>query len=105
MAITPDQIHTQIEGLVYALERIPAKEREQKPTGQFADNYNTHLALAKEAMPDVDSRRWPPEIKIEGPAMKLPTSNARYVEIHAYLKVMLAILAEGIEPPTAGLLG
>lgn len=104
MSITPDQIHAQIEGLIYALERTTAKEREQKPNAQFAENYNTQLALAKEAMPAVDGRRWPPEIEIHEPAMGLPTSSARYVEMHGYLRQMLAIVAEGIEPVT-GLMG
>ncbi len=105
MILTPDQIYTQIEGAVYALEKVPAKEREQKPSEQFATNYNNLLALAKESMPSADDRRWPPQIKIHEPAMALPTSTARYVEIHSYYKQILAILSEGLEAPAAGFLG
>ena len=105
MSVTPDQMYTQIEGAAYALEKIPAKEREHKPGGQFAENYNTLLSLAKESMPGTDVRRWPPTIEIHQPAVGIQSSNARYVEIHSYYKQMLAILSEGLEPPPAGSYG
>ena len=95
MAVTPNQIHSQVQGAIKAFEKLPAKERELKPTKQFADNYTQLLALAKEAMPDVDARRWPPEAKIHTPAGGQATSELRYTEIHSFLEQLLAILGEG----------
>lgn len=105
MFVTPDQIYAQIEAAASALEKLSAKEREQKPHQQFAENYNNLLSLAKEAMPSIETRRWPPEVVIHRPAMGIPSANSTYVEIHSYYKQLLTILSEGTEPPVAGILG
>lgn len=97
MAVTADQIHNQVQGAIKALEKLPAKEREQKPSQLFTNNYNQLLALAKEAMPAVDARRWPPEARIHTPAMGLATSEVRYTEIHSFLEQISAIVAEGVD--------
>ena len=96
MPVTPDQISTQIAGVIRALEKLPAKEREAKPSRAFVENYNNLLTLAKEAMPDVDARRWPPEGGIHQPAMGQASSEVRFTEIHAFAQQIQAILGEGI---------
>lgn len=98
MAVTAEQIYNQVQGSIKALEKLPAKEREQKPSQLFCSNYNQLLALAKEAMSSVDPRRWPPEARIHTPAMGQATSEVRFTEIHSFLEQVLAIVAEGIDP-------
>ena len=105
MPVTPDEIYGQIQAASSALEKLSAKEREQKPHQQFGENYNMLLSLAKESMPAVDSRRWPPEVVIHKPSMGIPSTNASYVEIHSYEKQLIAILSEGIEFHPMGLRG
>lgn len=102
MSTSPEDLYPQIQAAANVLEKIPAKEREQAPHKEFAENYNNLLALAKKAMPKIDSRRWPPEVQIHTPAMGLPSAKARYVEFHSYLKQIEAILASGIEPAWGG---
>jgi hypothetical protein len=96
MAITANQISHQVAGAIQALEKLPAKERETKPSKIFIDNYINLLALAKEAMPNVDERRWPPIAGIHQPAMGQPSSEVRFTEIHAFMEQIQAILSEGI---------
>jgi hypothetical protein len=96
MAITAAQISHQVAGTIRALEKLPAKEREAKPSKTFVDNYNNLLALAKEAMPNVDQRRWPPVGGIHQPAMGQPSSEVRFTEVHAFMEQIQAILSEGI---------
>lgn len=90
MAINANQASAQVTGAIRALEKLPAKEREAKPSSTFARNYNNLLALSKEAMPDVDERRWPPVVDEI-------VSDARYTEIHAFLEQISAILGEGYD--------
>ena len=72
MSITAEDLYPQVQVAAQVLEKIPAKEREQSPHKAFADNYNNLLALAKEAMPSLDARRWPPLVEILTPSMGLP---------------------------------
>lgn len=90
MAINANQAYNQIKGAIAALEKLPAKEREVRPSSTFARNYNNLLALAKESMPDVDERRWPPTVEEM-------VCDARYTEIHAFLEQLNAILQEGYD--------
>lgn len=90
MAVTVNQISAQIDGAIKALEKLPARERETKPSDTFVINYNNLVALAKESMPDVDERRWPPSVEEA-------FSNVRFTEIHAFLEQLNAILADGKE--------
>jgi len=105
VTISPDQIYEQIKGATFALDKLTSKEREELPGGQFAENYNTLLDLAKESMPTADSRRWPPHVETRRAAMAESRSTARYVEIYAYYKQIMAILSESLETPPAGFLG
>jgi hypothetical protein len=105
MSIEPDAIQQQLLGAIQALEKLSAKEREQRPYREFGENYNNLLSLAKEAMPSVDSRRWPPALTITLAAMGPSHLDARYVEIHAYMKQIISILAEATEGPLAMTMG
>jgi hypothetical protein len=96
MAISANQLQPQVAAAIRALEKLPAKEREVKPSPAFVDNYNTLLELAKEAMPDVDPRRWPPVVGVHKPAMGSSSSEARFTEVHSFLEQIHAILGEGI---------
>lgn len=84
MSIAAEDLYPQVQAAAQVLEKIPAKERELSPNKSFADNYNNLLALAKEAMPAIDSRRWPPLVEIHTPSAGLPSAKARYVEFHSY---------------------
>jgi len=88
MAINANQAGAQVAGAIKALENLPAKEREAKPSSTFARNYNNLLALSKESMPQVDDRRWPP-------AVEEIVCDARYTELHSFLEQLKAILSEG----------
>lgn len=105
MPVTADQMYSQIEAAVSALEKLSAKEREQKPHQQFADNYNNLLSLAKEVASHADARRWPPEVTVHKPAMGIASANSNYVEIYSYYKQILAILSESVEFPSASTVG
>ena len=87
MAINANQAHAQVTSAIRALEKLPAKEREATPSTIFVGNYNNLLLLAKESMPDVDERRWPPVAEAR--------SNVRFTEIHSFLEQLSAILNEG----------
>jgi hypothetical protein len=88
MTINANQAKAQVVGMIRALEKLPAKEREARPSPTFARNYNSLLELSKESMPDVDDRRWPPSVEET-------VCDARYTEIHAFLEQVSAILSEG----------
>lgn len=102
MPVSAEELFPQVQAAAQVLEKVSAKEREQYPHKAFADNYNNLLALAKEAMPETDPRRWPPVVEIHIPSMGFSTAKARYVEFHSYLKQIEAILAAGIEPAWGG---
>jgi hypothetical protein len=88
MTINANQAKAQVMGMIRALEKLPTKERESRPSSTFARNYNSLLELSKESMPAVDNRRWPPSVEET-------VCNARYTEIHAFLEQASAILSEG----------
>lgn len=88
MAINANQVKAQVTGMIRALEKLPVKERETRPSPAFARNYNSLLELSKEAMPNVDERRWPPSIEEV-------VCDVRYTEIHAFSEQIGAILQEG----------
>lgn len=96
MAVNANQVSSQVAGAIRALEKLPAKERESKPSATFADNYNNLLALSKEAMPEADARRWPPAASVLRPSMGQPSCEVRFTEIHAFLEQLQAILGEGV---------
>jgi hypothetical protein len=102
MPITAEQMYGQITKAVEALSKMSAKERGQNPTKQFAENYNTQLALSKEALPNVDNRRWPPIMEIHTPSAGQPSAKGKYIEFHTYYSQMQSILAEGLEPAPYG---
>ena len=97
MSVTAEQIYSQVANAIKALEKLPAKERDAKPSRAFAENYNNLLLLAKEAMPSVDPRRWPTEAPIHTPTMGQASSELRYTEIHSFMGQLMAILSEGLE--------
>ncbi|MFZ6640814.1 hypothetical protein ACO0LL_13795 [Undibacterium sp. TC4M20W] len=97
MTTSAEELHSQTQAAAKSLEKMTVKEREQRPYSTFASNYNNLLALAKESMPTVDDRRWPPAIEIdvsEGGA----SVRANYAEIFSYYSQMASILATGIQP-------
>ena len=96
MPVTANEIFAQVQGAIKALEKLPAKERDTKPSKTFAENYNDLRSLAQEAMPDADTRRWPPAASIHTPSMGQSSSELRYTEIHSFLEQILAILNEGL---------
>lgn len=97
MAITADQISAQVAGSIRALEKLPAKEREAKPSKSFVHNFNNLLELAKESMPEVDSRRWPTVISgTPQLGMAQSSQEIRFTEIHVFLEQIQAILGEGL---------
>lgn len=95
MAITANQLSSQVSASIRALEKLPAKERETKPSRLFIDNYNNLLAMAKEAMSEVDDRRWPPVAYADRPSMRGTSSDVRFTEIHSFLEQISVILEEG----------
>lgn len=88
MAINANQAGDQVAGAIRALEKLPAKEREARPSTPFAINYNNLLMMSKETMPDVDARRWPPVIEET-------VCDVRYTEVHSFLEQLQVILQEG----------
>ncbi|MFW9571090.1 hypothetical protein ACCP99_03445 [Xanthomonas sp. NCPPB 3443] len=98
MTITSSEVYAQIEASANVLKNLSAKEREQQPYKEFGENYNSLLSLAKEALPNIDPRRWTPAVAIHQSATATAKTNATYAEIHSYLVQLLSILSEDIEP-------
>jgi hypothetical protein len=56
MSSTPEQIKRHVQATIHTLKKLSAKERMQKPSQPFIEDYNNFLSMAKEAMPSIDSR-------------------------------------------------
>lgn len=98
MAVTAEEIYKQVLGAIQPLEKLSAKVREQPPYKEFGEHYNKLLVLAKEAMPKVDARRWPPSLQVKTATNGPSHVDARYVEIHSYMNQIAVILAEEVDP-------
>jgi len=86
-------------GMIAALAKMSAKEREQLPTGRFANDYNQLRKLALEVMPDKEAVL-PPEVEVLAAAQSRGDfGQARYVEILAYCSqirgLLVNLVAEG----------
>jgi hypothetical protein len=97
MALTAAQVRGRAQAFVEALSNLPAKQREQEPNSQYAENFNQLLALAREACPSVDPRGWPSPITMEkaayGGALIV---RATYAEIETYARQVMALIPHGI---------
>jgi len=96
MSVTAEEVYEQVNATIRVLEKLTAKEREGKPTQQFAANYNQYLALAKEVLPDADSRLWPPEVKIE--QSMGGHVNFKFLEFQVFFTQISTMLGGIIEP-------
>ena len=102
MPASPDSVQQQVAMAMQALEKLSAREREERPYRHFGENYNKLLALAKEALPSAIPSRWPPALTITTASVGPSHVDARYVEIHSYMKEIISILAEESERPMIG---
>ena len=105
MTVTADEMYSQVVGAKEALGKLSAKERQTHPSKHFGENYNRLLELSKEAMPNVDSRRWPQPVPFSAPHMGASCAVAGYADIDSYFGEILAILIEGSSAPAAGIMG
>lgn len=77
---------------VTVLERMSQKERQDTPNKQYGERFNDILALAKEAMPQIDQRLWPKPLEFISPQFGAAITVARYAEIETYARQILAIV-------------
>ncbi|RBB37540.1 hypothetical protein DPV79_21325 [Burkholderia reimsis] len=101
MAVAPDQLYNQIKVALDSAPKLSAKDADVYVTVAIAKNFNQLLELAKEAMPEVDKRRWPDALDATPAAMGPGRSNITFAELRTLYGQLMAILAEGFDP-TAG---
>ncbi|NRD45956.1 hypothetical protein [Corallococcus exiguus] len=93
MPIEPHQVRSQAKAFVDSLSKMSAKQREQEPTPQFANQFNRLLELARQAVPDVDPQLWPTAVSVTpslgGGHLRV---GARYTEIEVYARQVLSLL-------------
>ncbi|MCY3019326.1 MAG: hypothetical protein NTW87_09915 [Planctomycetota bacterium] len=74
------------------LSSLPAGERtKQTASGQYAEQFNKYLALARQVLPNVDAHLWPSDVIIRPmvrPGEKV--TEAHYAEIETYARLALA---------------
>lgn len=78
------------QGRDQGVRKAPSEGARGKAIVHFARSYNNLLSLAKESMPDLDVRRWPPTIEEM-------VCDVRYTEIHVFLEQLSTILQEGYD--------
>jgi hypothetical protein len=98
MAVTADEMHHQIKLALDTMGKPTAKDTGDMVSSHFAENFNRQLALSKEAMSEVDERRWPRELDVRQPSMGPGKSNATFAEVRAYYGQILGVLSEGVTP-------
>ncbi len=64
MGITLYQIRDNADAFVKTIEKMTPKQKEEQPSGQYGDNFNSLLLLAKNTASDVDARLWPEPLEI-----------------------------------------
>jgi len=74
MSVHPSQIRSKAKALSDTLAKLSQAERDRQPSPQFIESYNQLLDLAREAIPTVDNRLWPPKAE----------AATRYVELQTY---------------------
>lgn len=96
MAVTLDQIQTQLAAFVNALDKIPPAARAKCPSTQVDKRYNSLLDQAKKAKPGIDSKLWPESLAIaeRDDADDKPTACSAYSygEITLYVLQLQAIV-------------
>jgi hypothetical protein len=74
MSVHSSQIGSTAKALADTLAKLSQAERDREPSPQFIERYNQLLDLAREAIPTVDNRLWPPRAEV----------GTRYVELQTY---------------------
>ncbi|EIF29508.1 hypothetical protein BCh11DRAFT_04953 [Burkholderia sp. Ch1-1] len=98
MAVAPDQLYNQIKTALESAPKQSAKDADVYVTVTIAKNFNQLLDLAKEAMPDVDKRRWPDALDETSAATGLARSSITFSELRTFYGQLMAILSEGFDP-------
>ena len=93
MSVDKKHIATKANALIGTLNRQSAKEREQQPSGDFANDYNNLRKLALEIKPDLKDV-FPPEVKVQT-FQGRTTVFAHYIEILSYINQINDFLALG----------
>lgn len=89
MGVTPHEVRANAKAFIDSLERLSAKQREQMPSRQFAEQFNRLLEVARETAPQVDHRLWPPPLEVTE-HMGVVQVSSRYAEIETYARQVLA---------------
>jgi hypothetical protein len=98
MAVSSDDVEALVGSFVIAIERMSAKERQEKPYNQFGERFNEVLCLAKEALPTVDVRLWPKPLEITNPHFGPGHAVATYGEIETYARQIQSIVVQYVDP-------
>lgn len=67
-------------------------DRRNNPTTMFAQEYNRTLGLAKEAMPEAASYRWPPMIPFDHSRREV--GCVRHSELMVYFQTVLSVVED-----------
>jgi len=103
--MTIEDIEGQAEAFVQVIGKLSVKERAAQPYAQYGERFNQVLALAKEALPAIDSRLWPPAIEVPRARMGPSHAAATYAEIETYAKQLLRILGQHSALPAGPIRG
>jgi hypothetical protein len=103
MAVTAEEMYTQIKSALDAMGKPSVKEMETFITTAHANNFNKLLTLSKEAMPNVDERRWPASIAPNPTAMGPGKADSKFAEVRSYYGELLGILGGGFDPAPWGM--
>jgi hypothetical protein len=92
MAATLDEVRVQLDAFAAALTKLTAKERSMHPSAHYGIHLNSLAAIAKELLPDVDERLWPPTLDLSQVKMGPQRTLATYVEIKTYVEELKNII-------------
>jgi len=95
MPVTVQHVRSLAESFVQSTEKLTAKEREQRPSGAYGNNFNNVLHLAKEAAPQIDDRLWPKPVEVYEVAFHDGScTRSRYSELETYARQILSLLPQ-----------
>lgn len=92
-------VRTVANNCVVSILNMSEAERRAHPTNTFAQEYNRTLMLAKEAMPEIASYRWPQIIPVDH--RRREVFSIRHSELMVYFQTILSV-AEDFIPSYSG---
>lgn len=105
MTVASADVEALVDSFVVAIERMSAKERQEKPYKQFGERFNEVLSLAKETLPTIDPRLWPKQLEFSSPQFGPSHAVATYGEIETYARQIQSIVVQHADHTPSPILG